>query len=716
MSKTVVALTLAMLLGCAGAVCAQSSGELYQQALRKERTDGDLAAAIKLYQRVAAGSDRELAARALVRVGEVYERMGKQEARSAYERVLREFADQAQSVQLARTRLAALNENAVAGKASGNTLTLTQLATEEIDTEGMPSPDGRFITFTDWSHGGNLAARDLRTGSDRLLTKDASLPLGVYALGSVVSADGRKIAYFWTPPNPRFWLPQLRIMNADGTGIRTLIDNADTSMDYIQPYAFAPDGSSVLVSIFAVNGHHKFGLVSTVDSKMHPIREFDIDEELWTGPSLHGASFSPDGRWIAYDELQDSTSGIREIVITSFNGTGQVRLRHPAGVLAPLWTPDGKFLLFASERSGSAGLWGVRMSNGRPQGEPFLIKDQMPAGFGPMGFAGDRLFYTQDDGGGDVFSVAVDQERGVIRDEPTKLIATNEGHNMLGVMTADGSKLIYTTRRGVIAGPDAGKLVIRDLRSGTEQLIPGPPVHDVLSRPAPSPDGRYIVLKVQGVTRHMLDLIDTQSGNVRVLAMNGEQRATTAGNGIWSKDGKAVYYPSKVAGPGGNSIMRYDVATATTSTVVSGLQSLPMDRTLTLNPQGDSIAYAVAIRGDSLIHFRIVSVTGGSEREIARVGPGDAEFLRRTGLAFTPNGKFLLFGLPVTGNVVQPFGQKMTLMAVPVAGGYAQPAGMEQVELRAISFAPDGRLVFTAGRSSRPEIWVLDNIRTRLPK
>ena len=58
---------------------AQPSGnDLFQQALRKERSDGDLKGAIAIYQRVVkqAGSDRKLAARALLRIAHCEERQG----------------------------------------------------------------------------------------------------------------------------------------------------------------------------------------------------------------------------------------------------------------------------------------------------------------------------------------------------------------------------------------------------------------------------------------------------------------------------------------------------------------------------------------------------------------------------------------------------------------------------------------------------------------
>ena len=84
-----------------------------QAAIKIETIDGDLKAAIEAYKKVAAtyGSDRAVAAKALVRAGQCYEKLGEaqaKEARATYGRVVRDYADQAEIVAQARARLAAL--------------------------------------------------------------------------------------------------------------------------------------------------------------------------------------------------------------------------------------------------------------------------------------------------------------------------------------------------------------------------------------------------------------------------------------------------------------------------------------------------------------------------------------------------------------------------------------------------------------------------------
>ena len=69
----------------------------FKAAQHKEQVEGDLQGALEQYKKIAQGSDRRLAANALLRMGECYEKLGDTEARKIYERVVREFSDQAET-------------------------------------------------------------------------------------------------------------------------------------------------------------------------------------------------------------------------------------------------------------------------------------------------------------------------------------------------------------------------------------------------------------------------------------------------------------------------------------------------------------------------------------------------------------------------------------------------------------------------------------------
>src|SRR6266536_1107123 len=94
----------------AGVAWGESGNDLFQKALVAERANGKLDEAIKLYQRIAQkfASDRSLAAKALLQMGQCYEKLGDAQARKAYDRVVREYADQGEIVAAARSGLGRL--------------------------------------------------------------------------------------------------------------------------------------------------------------------------------------------------------------------------------------------------------------------------------------------------------------------------------------------------------------------------------------------------------------------------------------------------------------------------------------------------------------------------------------------------------------------------------------------------------------------------------
>src|SRR6476660_7288982 len=112
---------LTAVLMMAGAAWAESGQDLFQKALVAERANGKLEEAIKLYQRITQkfASDRSLAAKALLQMGQCYEKLGDTQARKAYDRVVREYADQGEVVLVARSGLGRLGSETEIRKPDG---------------------------------------------------------------------------------------------------------------------------------------------------------------------------------------------------------------------------------------------------------------------------------------------------------------------------------------------------------------------------------------------------------------------------------------------------------------------------------------------------------------------------------------------------------------------------------------------------------------------
>jgi hypothetical protein len=56
------------------------------------------------------------------------------------------------------------------------------------------------------------------------------------------------------------------------------------------------------------------------------------------------------------------------------------------------WSPDGKRVLFSSDRSGWIDLWAIRLTDGQPEGAPELMKADLGS-VEPLGMTRSGAFY-----------------------------------------------------------------------------------------------------------------------------------------------------------------------------------------------------------------------------------------------------------------------------------------------------------------------------------
>jgi len=89
-------------------------------------------------------------------------------------------------------------------------------------------------------------------------------------------------------------------------------------------------------------------------------------------------SLSPDDRYIAYDAQIRADAFDRDIYILDAHTGNQWELGpSPSEETTPLWSPDGRALVFLSDRNRNPSLWMVPVDSGRPQGSPRLVKDDV---------------------------------------------------------------------------------------------------------------------------------------------------------------------------------------------------------------------------------------------------------------------------------------------------------------------------------------------------
>jgi Tol biopolymer transport system component len=676
------------------ALGAQSGNELFQKALVMERTDGNLQEAIKLYQQIADkfAADRKLAAQALLQMGRCYEALGQAGARKAYERIVSDYADQAEPVKVARSRLAALTS------AQPTTLTTRRLDNPPADAgRGSPSPDGRYLSLWDWRTG-DLAVRDLQTGKERRLTDEgnewgADVPVSQEAGMSAWSPDGKQIAYGW-----RMWSTdsavELRVIGLDG-GKPRVISHHDNVSDF-EGLDWSPDGKNIVTVIPRKKGQIQLALISIEDKSTRILTEF----KRTTYPTH--TCFSPDGRSIAYDALPEEQSPERDIFVMSIaSGKATPLIQHPADDYLLGWSGDGKWLVFASDRTGTLGLWVARMSGDKIQGEPQLTKSGISP-IAPMGLTRrGEFYYSIKRRGTDIYVADLDPETGKVAGLPRKMIKQYEGKNTSPSFSPDGKYLAYI---------GFGALRIRSLDTGQERVF-NREISKLGLRNVDGPrwtrDGRQLTFygldnnSTPGIYR-----MDPKTSDItRVYTVDPDERPM---DGAYGPDGKH-YFARSYDKKGYSQIVVLDLNTGEERELYRFPENAVRVQ-LKLSPDGRRLAFLNNVQ-NAVRLLRIIPALGGPAKEIWNFGKAEPGAPSQN-IAWTADGRYILF---VQYDRADFRGNE--LWRVPVEGGKPEKMGLQKKwAIFSITARPDGRQIAFASKQTADtdtEVWVMDNF---LPK
>jgi Tol biopolymer transport system component len=585
------------------------------------------------------------------------------------------------------------------------------------DTTGGLSPDGRSLSFVDWATG-DLAVRDLTTGKNRHLTNKGSWrDSDEFAEYSVVSPDGQQVAYAWSNEDGTY---ELRVVGLDGSGGRVLLPGEKE--DWLCPVDWSPDGSLILVNLL----RHFFSgeptvsesvFVSLKDGSTHAIRRptLPAGSEAWTWLDR----LSPDGRHVVYTGATTAGSEQTDIFLLDLDGGRDSPLvQHPAVDRDPVWTPDGKNILFASDRTGAMGFWSIEVAEGEPRGLPSLVKADIGQLERTIGLTRNgSLHYGVNAGMQDVYIAEFDPESGRVEGTPKRLSSRYVGANTWPAWSPDGKYLAYSRQRGARANGPGSSVVIRSVETGEEREIPARPRQ---LHPAHwFPDGRSLVAAFWDGSRKSVDYyrIDVHTGEASLLRRGkGGGPFRPDHNPLrpdLSPDGKTMFFSQRERAGSevlGTRVLAYDIATARDKEVLH-LGGGRFVGAVFVSPDGRQLAFPEVNLKTGSSTVNVVPVGGGEVREVLKVdlparvfGPG--------GLAWTPDGRHLLVPiLPKFTAGPQP-GPVSELLRVPVAGGKAQNLGlsMERIDLGGVH--PDGRrIVFDSGPrgESAQEIWVMEN-------
>ncbi len=474
----------------------------------------------------------------------------------------------------------------------------------DIETFGSVSPDGQWATFTDWSSG-DLAVKDLEsTQTRRLTTKNSWDVNGSFTMNAVVSPSRTTVAYNWMLPNGNW---ELRVVGWEGGPGKKIAGGSETP--WIQPMAWAPDGSQIAVWASYDQTRKNLSLVTPDGSSNRVLKELDA------APSA--VRFSPDGGQIALSVPAQNFEKHDIFFLSIADGTTTKVLDHPADDRFVAWVPDGRGVLFLSDRRRpDFDLWWLPdlESNDRPRIVHRSIGLVQPLG---ITAAGELYYQPSQSSLQDLYSVEIDPKSGKVFGGPEPVLTSPVGKTRRGDWSPDGSKIAFVVQDGYDVRPGWRTLWLYDVSTGrTNQVL-----MDLYgaSTPSWSPDGRKLL--VWGVDRDLRKgfyIFDIESRTVTNVVAEEPQEAIS-GRALWDASGDSIYYG--VIGfeePRGLNIFRQSLAGGVRESVYrkNGRLLVP---SIAISRDGSLIAVGASRSNPGDWEVSVVPTAGGQSRVLVRL-------------------------------------------------------------------------------------------------
>ncbi len=239
--------------------------------------------------------------------------------------------------------------------------------------------------------------------------------------------------------------------------------------------------------------------------------------------------FSPDGRHVAFLRgIRHAGITLIDLYVVALDGR-QVprRLTTDRGEIAGFtWTPDGRHLVFSSNRMGTYRLWKIPLGGGEPSylaGVPTFD----PAG-PSMAREGGRLAFEEWNFDFNVWAYTPQT------DTLSPLVTSTRWDHQPDVSPEGGRMAFLTNRRG--------EHEVWTARSDGTQARPLAE-HAAASTPRWSPDGKLVAYSGHADARLAVFAVDAEGGTPRRLTAEGDAFYPS-----WSQDGRWIYYSTSSEG------------------------------------------------------------------------------------------------------------------------------------------------------------------------
>ncbi len=288
--------------------------------------------------------------------------------------------------------------------------------------------------------------------------------------------------------------------------------------------SWSPSGRALALSVPAAGTAMRIELLDIAGGLRRPLTRPPADSLGDEEPS-----FSPDGSRISF--LRSLSDGVSDLYTVASSGGEPLRVTFEnRSITGADWSPDGRSLIFSSNRAGLFSLWKIS----RDGGEPALL-------------AGGGSKMKHPSTARRVNAVAYENWRYEVSLWSVPMAASGEAARLTFAadewefdpeFSPDGSRIAYVSTK---SGSDEIWTTDRRGTPPAQLTSFGGPR---LGMPRWSPDGRKLVFTARPEGQADLYTIDASGGSaVRLTSTPGDEAAPS-----WSRDGRSIYFAARRSG------------------------------------------------------------------------------------------------------------------------------------------------------------------------
>jgi Tol biopolymer transport system component len=481
--------------------------------------------------------------------------------------------------------------------------------------------------------------------------------------GAAFSPDGSQIAFHISDPTGGIF-----IAGATGESVRRVTESG------FDP-AWSPDGTQIAYGTEEIGepsqrlGESTLYVVNVSGGAPRKLTDGDGVQPSW----------SPSGGRIAY---WSNVGGQRDLYIVASTGGTPVRVTNDSAIdWSPVWSPDGTFIYFSSDRGTAMNLWRIAVdeSSGTVRGapEPVTAGVQAAAGLPRLSKDGSRLAFKSRVGS--VNPVGIPFDPVALRAGAPVLLDTRNNIRVPSGVSPDGKQIAFFS-----IGEAQEDLFIASV-DGPIRRVTDDAARD--RQPRFTPDGRSLVFYSNRDGQWAPWVIGTDGGGLRKIATPKNDGVLA----VMSPKGDAVVFTSGSA----NEMYTAPITeTVSTPTLLPGSETNgkyfgPSD----WSSDGTRIAGTLASKSGAYAGVGIYDLVTHRTIELSTDDANAAKWLPgdRKVVYFAKNGTQLV--------VLDTVTRERTVVDVRLTG----PATND-----VFAVSPDGRMIYYGASRAEADIWIVE--------